>query len=57
MDEVTDGIQADADVYYIPLKANQVGIDLFILHNDTHHLQMTTSAAHDIKNSCLFSYH
>ena len=58
MDEVTDGIQAEADVYYVPLKANQVGIDLFILHNDTHHLlQMTTSAAHDIKNSCLFSYH
>ncbi|KIM91796.1 hypothetical protein PILCRDRAFT_58282 [Piloderma croceum F 1598] len=49
-DEVTNGIQVEADVYYIPLKANQVGIDSFILHNDTLYLlQMTTSAAHDIK--------
>jgi hypothetical protein len=49
-DKVTDGIQVEADVYYIPLKANQAGIDSFILHNDTLYLfQMTTFAAYDIK--------
>ena len=47
-----EGIRVEADVYYIPLKANQVGIDSFILHNDTLYLlQMTTSAAHDIKEN------
>ena len=48
-DEVTDGIQVEADVYYIPPKANQVGIDSFILHNDTLYLLQMTTAAHDIK--------
>ena len=53
-DEVDDGIQVEGDVYYIPLKANQVGIDSFILHNDTLYLlQMTTSAAHDIKEKLM----
>jgi hypothetical protein len=54
MDEVTDGIQVEANVYYILLKANQVGIDSFILHNDTLYLfQMTTFAAYDIKEKLM----
>jgi hypothetical protein len=52
--EVADGLQVQADVYYIPLKANQVGIDSFIVHNNTLYLlRMTTSDVHPIKNKLL----
>jgi hypothetical protein len=52
--EVTDGLQVQADVYYIPLKTSQVGIDSFILHNNTLYLlQMTASDVHGIKNKLI----
>lgn len=52
--EVTGGLQVQADIYYIPLKTSQAGIDSFILHNNTLYLlQMTTSDVHSIKNILL----
>jgi hypothetical protein len=49
--EVTDGLQVQADVYYIPLETDRVGIHSFILHNNTLYLlQMTASDVHGIKN-------
>jgi len=50
-DEVADRLQIEADVYYIPVKASQVGIDSFILHNNNLYLlQMTASDTHSIKD-------
>ena len=46
--EIAKGLHIEADVYYIPIKTNQAGIDSFILHDKTLYLlQMTDS---DISN-------
>jgi hypothetical protein len=51
MAKVTDGLQVEADVYYILLKINQVRINSFILHNNNLYLlQMTVSDVHGIKS-------
>ena len=54
--EVTDGIQVEGDIYYIPLKANQVGIDSFILHNLIPYFLQPTPISSKM-NSRFFSYH
>jgi hypothetical protein len=52
--EVADGLQIEADVYYIPLKTNPVGIDSFIVHdNALYLLRMTVANAHGIKKGLL----
>jgi hypothetical protein len=50
-DEVAKGLHIAADVYYIPIKTNQAGIDSFILHDKTLYLlQMTVSDTHGISD-------
>jgi hypothetical protein len=49
--EITGGLHVEADVYYIPIKTNQEGIDSFILHDTTLYLlQMTVSDNHGISD-------
>ena len=49
--EIARGLHIEVDVYYIPIKTNQVGIDSFILRGQTLYLlQMTVSDAHDISD-------
>ena len=36
--EVANGIQIESNVYYVPIKSDQVGIDSFILHNNNLYL-------------------
>ncbi|KAM6499289.1 hypothetical protein JOM56_004797, partial [Amanita muscaria] len=53
-DEVAAGLQVETDVYYIPVKPNQVGIDSFILHNDHLYLfHMTVSDTHGISDELM----
>ena len=53
-DKITDGLQIEADIYYILLKTNQVGINFFIQHNNhLYLLQMTVSDAASRTNSGL----
>ena len=48
--EIVTGL-IEADVYYIPLKTSQAGIDSFILHNGILYLlRMTVADIHDISN-------
>ncbi|KAF8350326.1 hypothetical protein F5887DRAFT_944842 [Amanita rubescens] len=50
-DEIAGGLHIEADVYYIPIKTNQAGIDSFILHENTLYLlQMTVSDTHGISD-------
>jgi hypothetical protein len=43
-DEIARGLHIESDVYYLPIKTNQAGIDSFILHDQTLYLfQMTVS--------------
>jgi hypothetical protein len=52
--EVAGGLHIKAEVYYIPIKTTQVGIDSFILHdNDLYLLQMTASDTHVISDKLL----
>ena len=54
LDEVADGLQIKADVYYIPIESDQVGIDSFILHNNNLCLlQMSVADVHVFKNKLL----
>ena len=49
--EIARGLRIEADVYYIPIKTNQTGIDSFILHDKTLYLlQMTVSDTHGISD-------
>ena len=53
-DEVAGGLHIEADVYYIPVKTNRVGIDSFILHdNILYLLRMTVSDTHGISDKLL----
>jgi len=49
--EIAGGLHIEADVYYIPIKTNQAGIDSFFLHDGTLYLlQMTVSDTHGISD-------
>jgi Retrotransposon hot spot protein len=49
--EIAEGLHVEANVYYIPIKTNQEGIDSFILHDTTLYLlQMTVSDTHGISD-------
>ena len=51
--ELARGLYIDASVYYIPVKANQAGIDSLIIHNKTLYLlQMTVSDTHVSVTNC-----
>ena len=53
-DEIAGGLHIEADVYYIPIATNQVGIDSFILHdNNLYLLQMSVSGTHGISDKLL----
>ncbi|KAF8345320.1 hypothetical protein F5887DRAFT_885268 [Amanita rubescens] len=49
--EIAGGLHIEADVYYVPIKTNQAGIDSFFLHDETLYLlQMTVSDTHGISD-------
>jgi hypothetical protein len=49
--EITRRLHIEANVYYIPIKTNQAGIDSFILHDKTLYLlQMTVSDTRGISD-------
>jgi hypothetical protein len=49
--EIARGLHIEADVYYLPIKTIQAGIDSFILHDQTLYLfQMTISDTHGISD-------
>ena len=53
-DEIAGGLHIEADIYYIPITTNQVGIDSFILHdNNLYLLQMSVSSTHGISDKLL----
>ena len=49
--EIARGLHIEANVYYIPIKTSQPGIDSFILHDKTlYFFQMTVSDTHSISD-------
>jgi hypothetical protein len=49
--EIARGLHIEADVYYIPIKTNQAGIDCFVVHDKTLYLlQMTASDTYSISD-------